>query len=103
MDYIINICVFLFFIRLGFKATQAFDKCTSVRNGELVKLFNTSDIDPPPAGSPITLTFYDPSLKRYVNSPGIMPNLTTCDLKMEIQKVIYLYLLLMQDYDLCNC
>ncbi|KAL5022464.1 hypothetical protein ScPMuIL_001619 [Solemya velum] len=71
---------------LGHKATVAHENCLSGRNSELVALFNTSSIDPPPTGSLANFTIFDETSLTWTHNIGVMPNITQCSFIEELQK-----------------
>ncbi|XP_033754955.1 sodium- and chloride-dependent transporter XTRP3-like [Pecten maximus] len=71
---------------LGFKATRAYDGCLDTRNSELLRLFNSTSIHPPPPGTIINVTKFDTGLQLWTTIKTSMPEITSCDFKSEIQK-----------------
>ncbi|XP_052060757.1 sodium-dependent neutral amino acid transporter B(0)AT3-like [Mytilus californianus] len=71
---------------LGFKANNSYNECLATRNSQLIRLFNTTDLTVPEAGTQTTFTVFEPSLQRWIQKLGIMPELPVCDLQAELQK-----------------
>ncbi|XP_063441848.1 sodium-dependent neutral amino acid transporter B(0)AT3-like [Mytilus trossulus] len=71
---------------LGFKANNSYNDCLATRNSQLISLFNTTDLTVPKAGTQTTFTQFEPSIQRWIQRQGIMPELPVCDLKAELQK-----------------
>ena len=86
-------CVVLFsenFFVLGFKATQNFKVCEATRDAELVRMFNTTDVVIPPIGTATNFTMYSEQNGWWYTIEGVMPDLVTCDLQAELERVNHL-------------